>query len=137
MTREDAQPAWEKIVDIGFSNYDLLTKDQKVWFNIEPLTTDAIIDHYINYGAEHNQDTIDALEFLEFYDIAELMRKVNALFLNGRPPADIDERNEQWTSWGDKHELLFDEIDKRFWDRCQDLEKSLVEHINRTKIGII
>jgi len=95
MTREDAQKAWEKIVDIGFSDYELLTKDQKIWFNIEPLTTDGIIDHYINYGAKHNKDTIDALDFLGFHDIAQLMLKVNRLFNNATPPEDIDKRNEQ------------------------------------------
>lgn len=137
MTRENVQLAWEKIVETGFSNYDLLTKDEKVWFNIEPLTTEGIIDHYINHGAEHNQDTIDALEFLGFYDIAELMRKVNALFTNGQPPTDIDERNEQWNSWSDKYKSLFDEVDEKFWKRCEDLGKSLMEQINRTQIGIV
>ena len=59
MTRQEAQAAWEKIVDTGFSDYDQLSSDQKIWFNIEPLTTGGIIDHYINHGAEHNQDTLE------------------------------------------------------------------------------
>jgi len=137
MRNGNAQEAWEKIVDIGCSNYNLLTKDQKVWFNIEPLTTDGIIDHYINTCGKHNQDTIDALEFLGFHDIVELMQQVNNLFLNGQPPADIYERNKQWDSWCDKYESLLDNVDKKFWERCEDLEKSLIEHINRTKIGVI
>jgi Domain of unknown function (DUF4375) len=136
MTRDDAQKAWEIIVDIGYSDYEQLTKDQKVWFNIEPLTTDGIIDHYINNGAEHNKDTIDALEFLGFHDIAELMLKVNSLFLNGHPPTDIDKRNEQWDNWSDKNEVLLDEIDEKFWDRNEALENVLLEHINKTKIGV-
>jgi Domain of unknown function (DUF4375) len=137
MTREDTQAAWEKICDIGFSNYKLLTNDQKVWFNIEPLTIDGIIDHYINNGAEHNKDTINALEFLGFADIAELMKKVNALFSNNQPPTDITERNEQWDSWCDKYEVLLDEVDKKFWGRCEDLEKALMQHIHMTRIGIV
>lgn len=36
MTREEAQSAWEKIVDTGFSDYNKLNRDQRVWFNIEP-----------------------------------------------------------------------------------------------------
>jgi hypothetical protein len=51
--------------------------------------------------------------------------------------ADIDERNKQWNSWNDKYESLFNEIDEKFWIRCDDLEKSLMEHINRTQIGIV
>ncbi|MES2850668.1 MAG: DUF4375 domain-containing protein [Bacteroidota bacterium] len=136
MTREDAQAAWEKIVDTGFSNYELLTEDQKVWFNIEPLTLGGIIDHFINNGAEHNQDTIKALEFLGFNDIAELIRNVNALFTNGQPPADINDRNEQWDTWCDKYQSLLDEVDEKFWRRNKDLENSLMEHINRTQIGV-
>lgn len=135
MTREEAQTAWEKIVDIGLSDYDQLSTNQKIWFNIEPLTTDGIIDHYINNGAEHNQDTLDALQFLGFPDIGNQMRRINALFMNGYPPTDIHERNEQWNSWCDEHETLLDEVDNYFWTKCADLENALLEHINRTGIG--
>lgn len=136
MTREEAQPAWEKIVDIGFSNYNKLSNDQKVWFNIEPLTTDGIIDHYINHGAEHNQDTLNALEFLGFPELAEQMRRINKLFKNGQPPTDIIERNKDWDSWSENHEALLNNIASNFWKKCNDLEKALMEHINRTEIGI-
>ena len=136
MTRKEAQSAWEKIVDIGFSNYEQLSNDQKIWFNIEPLTTGGIIDHYINYGAEHNQDTLDALELLGFHDLAEEMRKINELFKNGQPPVDIMERNEEWDSWCDNYESLLEEVNRNFWSRCNDLERSLLEHINQTGIGI-
>ena len=135
MTREEAQPAWEKIVEAGCSDYDQLSNDQKIWFNIEPLTTDGIIDHYINPLGEHNKDTIDALEFLGFPDIAEQMRRINKLFKNGQPPSDITERNEDWDTWSEKHEALLDNIDDNFWTRCADVENALMEHINRTGIG--
>ncbi len=136
MTREEAQIAWEKIVDIGFSNYERLSKDQKVWFNIEPLTLGGIIDHYINHGADYNQDTIDALQYLGFQDMSELMQKVNNLYKNGQPPIDKDERNEQWNTWCNKYEVLLEEIDNKFWDKAKDLEHALLKHINSTRIGI-
>jgi hypothetical protein len=135
MTREDVQYAWEKIVEIGISNYDLLTTDQRIWFNIEPLTTNGIIDHYINHGAEHNYDTIKDLEFLEFFDIAELLKKVNSLFKNGEPPTDINERNDQINDWNGQYDILFNEIDEAYWDRNSALEKVLLNHINKTNIG--
>jgi hypothetical protein len=136
MTREEAQAAWEKIVDTGFSDYDQLSPDQKIWFNIEPLTTGGIIDHYINYGAEHNQDTLKALEFLGFPDIAEQMRRINKLFTNEQPPEDINERNDEWNSWCDEHGALLDEVDDNFWVRSADVETALLAHINRTGIGV-
>jgi hypothetical protein len=136
MTREEAQAAWIKIVDTGFSDYNQLSHDQKIWFNIEPLTTDGIIDHYINHGAEHNKDTLQALEFLGFADIAGQMRRINKLFTDGQPPGDLMERNKEWNTWCDKYQGLFAEIDEKFWARCADLDKALMEHINRTGIGV-
>lgn len=136
MTRMEAQNAWVRIVDIGFSNYDQLTNDQKIWFNIEPLTTGGIIDHYVNYGAEHNNDTINALEFLGYHDIAGLMHTINDLFIGGQPPVDIDKRNEQWDGWNNRYEILLDNINDEFWRRNKDLQNSLLQHINDTKIGV-
>jgi hypothetical protein len=135
MTRQEAQSAWEKIVDVGLSNYDQLSSDQKIWFTIEPLTTGGIIDHYVNYGAEHNQDTLDALNFLGFHQLTEQMLRINELFKNGKPPIDILERNKEWDSWCDNYEVLIDEADEIFWANCPDLENKLLEHINRTGIG--
>jgi hypothetical protein len=135
MTRDEAQAAWEKIVDVGFNNYSSLTREQRVWFNLEPLTTDGIIDHYVNNGAEHNDDTIDDLEYLGFSDIAEQLRKINKLFTGGKPPIDINERNDQLVSWDDEHSDILDEVDKYYWKRNNDLENSLLEHINKTGIG--
>ena len=135
MTQDEVQHAWEKVVEIGFLNYDQLSYAQKIWFNIEPLTTGGVIDHYINHGAEHNQDTLDALEFLGFHDLAEQMRWINKLFKNEKPPADIMERNKVWNSFSENNEVLLDEVDNNFWTKCTDLENTLTEHITRTRIG--
>ncbi len=37
MTRDEAQTAYIKIVETGFSDYNKLSREQRVWFNIEPL----------------------------------------------------------------------------------------------------
>lgn len=71
MTREDAQSAWVKIVNTGFSDYEKLTREQRVWFNVESLTTDGLWDHYMNLGADKNLDTIEELEYLIFASIAD------------------------------------------------------------------
>jgi hypothetical protein len=136
MTRDEAQPAWGKIVDIGCSNYDQLTNDQKIWFNIEPLTTGGIVEDYINHGAEYNKDTLKALEFLGFPDIAEQIHRINKLFKNGQPPTDIMKRNEDWDSWSENHKEFLDDIENNFWTKCSDLENALMDHINRAGIGI-
>ena len=132
MTRDEAQPAWEKIVDKGFSDYGELNRNQRIWFNVEPLTTDGIIDHYVNHGAEHNADTIEDLEFLGFSSIADLMRKLNGYFPDGKPPVEIDERNAQFSKIS---ESLIDEVDEAFLEESDDLEEALLKHINDTGIG--
>ncbi len=135
MTREDAQVAWEKIVDTGFEQYDALTRDQRVWFNVEPLTTDGIIDHYINHGAEHNADTIEDLEFLGFSNVSDLLKKINNLFDAGKPPQDIDERNDEMETWNEKQEDVLDEIDDAYWELNDALEEALMQHICTSGIG--
>jgi hypothetical protein len=135
MTRDELQPEWERIVDTGFSDYKKLTKAERVWFNVEPLITDGIVDHYINYGAEHNADTIGDLETLNFTNVADLLRKMNSLFPNGKPPTDIDKRAEQMEDWEEKHEDLLENIDNEFWKMSDELEKKLELYINEKNIG--
>ena len=65
------------------------------------------------------------------------MRTINKLFTNEQPPTDILERNEQWDSWSDEHEVLLDEVDNYFWTKCAQLENALLEHINGTGIGVV
>ncbi|WP_106792393.1 DUF4375 domain-containing protein [Aquimarina sp. Aq78] len=136
MTREEVQPAWEIIVDKGFSNYRSLTRDERVWFNLEPLTTGGISDHYINYGAEYNKDTIKDLEYINCDKIADLLKRINRFFIWGKPSKNIDRRNRQIMRLGDKYPDLLDEIDKKYWELNSELENTLLEHINETGIGL-
>lgn len=135
MTREDVQPAWEKIVEKGMAAYETLTRNERVWFNVEPLTTDGLFDHYMNNGAEHNEDTITDLEYLGFENLAELMREFNALFKYGVPPIDIDERNDEIGSWDGVYDDIIDRMDNVFWDNCAEVEGNLLQHIINTGIG--
>lgn len=135
MTREEAQPAWERIVEIGFSDYEKLTRDQRIWFNIEQLTTGGIQDIYVNFGAEHIIETIEDLEFLGFHDIALLAREINGLFPDGIPAKDIDERNELMGEWSQEMSDQFDDIGRRFWLRSKELDQRLLNHIIETEIG--
>ena len=135
MKREELQPEWERVVQTGFSDYKKLTKAERVWFNIEPLITGGIVDHYINYGAEYNADTIADLETLNFTKVAELLKKFNSLFPNGKPSTDIDERAEQMEDWDEKHEDFLEEIDDKFWKMSDKLETKLELFINENNIG--
>jgi hypothetical protein len=137
MTRDEAQPTWEKIVDLGFSDYNKLTREQRVWFNIEPLVTDGIWDHYVNYGADKNSDTIEDLEFLNFHSIANQLREFNKTYFPKGVPEGPDARQEGFDKIPeDQHENNIEEMDDKFWKISDELKKSLLEHINRTGIGV-
>lgn len=136
MTRQEVQSAWEIIVDKGFSNYQSLTRDERVWFNLEPLTTGGISDHYINYGAEHNKDTIKDLEYINCHEIANLLKRINRFFIWRKPSKNIDRRNRQIMRIENRHPDLLNIIDSKYWGLNEKLEKELLEHINKTGIGI-
>lgn len=135
MTREEAQPAWEKIVYTAFSHYQLLTPEQRIWFSVEPLVTGGIVEHYINSLAEHNKETIADLQTLGFPDIAEMLIRVNSFFKDGTPPRDINKRNDELAGLNDTDLALLDDIEARFWQRSDELDEALLAFINKTGIG--
>lgn len=136
MTREEAQPAWEKIVNLGFSDYNKLTREQRVWFNIEPLTIDGLWDHYVNYGADKNLDTIEDLEYLNFHSVANQLREFNKVYFPNGVPNGPDSRQEQFDKFSEEQlEKHIEEMDDKFWDISDSLENILLEHINKTGIG--
>lgn len=136
MTREEAQPAWEMIVDLGFSDYNALTREQRVWFNIEPLTTDGLWDHYVNYGADRNSDTIEDLEYLNFPSIANQLREFNKIYFPKGVPEGPDARQDQFEKFPEEqHEKHIEEMDDRFWENSSELESALLDHIDKKGIG--
>lgn len=136
MTREEAQPAWEKIVDTGFSEYQKLTREQRVWFNIEPLITDGLWDHYVNYGADKNAETIQDLEYLNFSSIANQLRKFNKTYFPKGVPEGPDARQEQFDKFSEEQlGKDIEEMDNKFWEVYSDLEMALLNHINKKGLG--
>lgn len=130
LSRSEIQNEWENIVDIAFNDYKKLNKHQRIWFNIESLTTGGIIDHYINIGAEYNKETIEDLEVLGFANISKDMREINKLFKHGYPPKDITLRSIEVEQWDQKHDSLLDEIDSKFWKISDLIDNKLIEYIN-------
>ena len=136
MTRDEAQDAWKKIVDIGFTNYEKLSREQRVWFNIEPLTTDGLWDHYMNYGADRNADTIADLEYLNFNSVANQLRKFNKTYFPNGVPKGPDARQEKFDKFDeDQLEDDIEEMDDKFCEISDDLENAILEHINNSGIG--
>src|SRR5690606_17337157 len=124
-TREELQDHWERIVDKGFKDYNSLTRKERIWFNLEPLTTDGIFFIYTNEGAENILDIIEDLEFLNHHKISDLVKKMNKLFPNNTPPKNVDDRNVIIENWTEKQESKMEDIDDEFWEFSEDLEETL------------
>jgi hypothetical protein len=136
MTREEAQAAWSKIVDIGFTNYEQLSREQRVWFNLEPLTIDGLWDHYVNHGADTNADTIEDLVYLGFDEVANQMRAFNQVYFPNGVPKGPDARQAQFDKFPEeKLEKDIEEMDAKFWAVADELDNKILEHINTTGIG--
>ncbi len=136
MTIEEAENAWERIVDLGFTDYSKLTREQRVWFNIEPLITDGLWNHYINHGADKNSDTIEDLEYLNFTSIAKQLREFNRTYFPNGVPEGPDARQEQFHKFDeDELEDAIEQMDDKFWEISDELENVLLAHINETGIG--
>lgn len=136
MTREEAQPAWENILVQGITNYEALTRAQRVWYTIEPLITDGLWDHYTNMGADNNNDTIEDLDYLNFQSVANLLREFNKTYFPKGVPQDVEERYEQLEKFSEKKlEADIEKMEEIFWKIAADLDTALLEHINNTGIA--
>ena len=135
ITHDDIQTKWEAIVNQGFDNYNSLSREERVWFNVEPMITGGLFDHYVNSPGDRNIDTMDDLIYLGFKPLADLMIRMNELF-GGNVPTDMIERNEIISNWPDgKYDDLIDELDDLFEDQSDKLDEALLNHILKTNIG--
>ncbi|MCJ8315405.1 MAG: DUF4375 domain-containing protein [Pseudomonadales bacterium] len=112
---ESLKNKWD---EINSKDFDSLTKNERIWFTIEPLLALGILDQYINYGGEYNSETIEDLGFLGETEIINLMLEINRKFKNG-VPEDIDERNDELM---EMNEEFLERIDKKFWSLSKEVE---------------
>lgn len=130
----NVETGWVKIVDKACADYELLTADERIWFNIQSLIDQVdnggLISHYYNSGADHNKETIEDLQTLDFDDVADLLIQINNLFPNGQPSVHIDERNDIISSWPNyKYDTFFEKLDAEFYGRENQLERKLISYI--------
>ncbi len=74
---------------------------------------------------------MEDLHKLNVEDVINLLKKVNALFPNGKPSKDIDERNEVIDSWDGEYEDIFETIDEQFYELESELESKLEIFVRR------
>lgn len=137
----DFQENWNKLVDKGSTDYDSLTRDERVWFNIQILMGDVVngglISHYYNFGADRNLETIEDLQYLGQHTIAAFLIMINSFFPEGQPSRNIDERNNIIEKWTDEweHNDLLEMLDNKFYEAEKRLESRLIDHILQTGLS--
>jgi hypothetical protein len=136
----DFQTQWERLVNKAFTDYRALTRDERVWFTIQSLLNQVdnggLISHYYNSGADHNQETIEDLQWLDFPELAALLLCINGLFPGGQPSGDSQERNQVIDAWPAGHdEGLLAGLDQQFYQQGPALERTLIQHIE-TKLTL-
>lgn len=122
---------WYETVDKAHQDYNSLTPDERIWFNIRVLIDAAnnggLISYYYNSGADHLAETMKDLEQLGHKDAIQIIEQINAQFPDANPSRDLDERNAVISSLPDDEERdeFMESLDTRFYHMENDLEDSL------------
>ncbi|MBT2729208.1 DUF4375 domain-containing protein [Bacillus sp. ISL-75] len=135
---EDWQQRWYQLCDKhDEKGYESLSSDERIWYNvrglIDAIENGGLISFYNNHGADDLDDTMEDLQKIDAIDVINMLEEVNQLFPNGKPPKDIDKRNEVIDSWEDgQYEDLLESLDDRFYDELQEnLELKLDKVVRR------
>jgi hypothetical protein len=138
MTRDEAQEAWVKVCELGFSDYTLLTRAQRVWFNLEPLCLGGLWDLYMNHHADRIEDMIEDLDYLNFSFVANQLRTFNQTFFPWGVPKGPDARRAQLDQFPQEQVTqAIESLDAEFWKKSGQLESALLDHIHQTGIGVV
>ena len=132
---------WIRLVDKAIFHYELLTEDERIWFNTQSLihavNDDGLISFYYNYGADHLSDTMTDLKALGADEVVTILQEINQLFPEGLPSTDIEERNDAMDTWDeDEVNPLLDKLDEMFYHAEAKLENQLITHIISRNLNI-
>jgi len=127
---------WANLVDKAVKNYNSLTKNERIWFNlrviIDSVNDGGLISYYYNSGAEKVYETIEDLQILGLEKLATIIKKYNEiLFHDTKVPKDINERNEFVSKLDEKTDSLLQDLESDFQDQLETLEKRLETFINK------
>src|SRR5580658_9571121 len=125
---------WAKLVGKAIHNYQLLSPDERIWYNIQALKdavdNGGLISYYYNDGANHLSETIADLKTIGADNIVALLQQVNQLFPDEVSALSINERNNVISTWEDgAFDDLLNKLDAHFYKEEPTLETALIEHI--------
>lgn len=134
---EDWKQKWHELCEkLDREGYESFTPDERIWFNIRGII-DAIGDgglysYYYNHWVDYVDETLEDLQKIDAIEVANILNRVNQLFPNGRPPKDIDERNDIIESWEGQYDELIESFDEEFYNALEEnLEIKLESVVKR------
>jgi hypothetical protein len=130
----DFQEQWEKLVNKANNNYSLLSKAERVWFNIQLLIASVenggMISCFYNSLCDYYVEIIEDLKELKHDKIIKLMEEIGKMFPKGIVPKDMEKRNEVINCWSyGKYDRKLYKIDKTFFKLKNKLENDLIKYI--------
>ena len=141
MNLDDFHDSWIKVVDKGSQGgYQSLSPAEKVWFNVQSLIQaiddGGLVSFFYNSGADHRDDTKQALKTLGATNLVSALNKISDLFPSGVPQS-VEARNQIIDSWSDDESIdeLLESLDGDASEEIDQLEKRLVAFIQTERLG--
>lgn len=130
-----SEDKWGTIVDKAIKNYNSLSNDEMVWYNIRVLidavNNGGLISYYYNSGAENIYDTIKCLSILQMDSIIRIIEHYNnILFGESKVPQDINIRNEYVSSLTKKQDVETDILENEIRFLIDELDERLNKYLN-------
>ncbi len=130
---------WCKIVNKASSDYDSLTKNERIWFNIriliDSINDGGLISYYYNSGANYVYETIEDLKTLEMIDIVNIIEKHNEiLFGKETVPNDLTIRNKYIEKITDSSNDKLNNLELDIMNRIDSIEERLDEFIKNNRL---
>lgn len=131
---------WYSVVERAFKDYNSLSDDEKIWFNlrglIDAVCDGGLISYYYNFGAVYIYETIQNLEFFEMHSILDIIKYYNQIIFGEiEVPKDLDERNEYIRNLTEDESVQLDKLEDKIWEEklMDKLEDILTEYLNDSK----
>lgn len=130
-----SEDKWDRIVDKAIKNYNSLSNNEMIWYNIRVLidavNNGGLISYYYNYGAENIYDTIRCLSILQMDSIIRIIEHFNhILFGESKVPQDIDIRNEYISSLTEEQDTQLEILENEMTFLIDELGERLKKYLN-------
>ena len=104
---------WSEILATAEEDYYDLSSEERMIYGLKSIhdavNSSGLLAYYEGNAAAHVEDAIEDLYNLGLDEIAAVMESANAMFPEGLPPEDLDERLSCIDDWDGEYDDLFSE----------------------------